>query len=271
MRWRLLPPLIANALDLSGYIPLVIPWLGVLAATTYVALLMQRRSSDWQFILGGTLLFTTTSAVLVPVGWFGMNNSWVWLGLLLVSFGNSRFAIAVATLLCPWIDERFIIGWPLAWSVRCIDRGQPLISFPLANVLWFLPYVAVRIGVGGLIFGKNDVSFIKEALHRLPVSVPFIPLGWWMGLRAAWLPIGYAAWQINREKERGLYFSIIAVTLIVPVLVASDTSSFHRRFDAPSSSRDIYVFSGLFRTSSSNSPNSWSVWPSVACDARDLQ
>jgi hypothetical protein len=224
LRWRLLPALIAYVLRLPGHIPLIIPWLGVLAATAYVGLLLQQRSSDWRFILGGTLVFTTTSAVLVPMHWPGYNDSWVWLGLLVIAFGNSQFAIIAAMLLCPWIDERFIIGWPLAWGVRCIDKEQSLISLQLASALWFLPYVAVRIGLGGIIGAANDVAFIKERLQELHAMGRFIPLGWWMGLRAAWLPIGYALWQINKRTNRAQYFFIFAATLVVPVLVSADTS-----------------------------------------------
>jgi len=82
MHWRLLPPVVCHALRLPDNTPLALPWLGIVAATAYVAVLLRRRMDDGRFVLGGTLLFATTSAVLVPVGWLGMNDAWVWLGLL---------------------------------------------------------------------------------------------------------------------------------------------------------------------------------------------
>ena len=66
MVWRLLPPIVCHGLHLPGRTPLAIPWLGVVAAATYVAVLFRRRQSHWKFVAGGTLVFATTSAVLVP-------------------------------------------------------------------------------------------------------------------------------------------------------------------------------------------------------------
>lgn len=125
MQWRLLPPLVAHYLGLQGLVPLVLPWLGVLALLGYVAVLHTRRLPNVQFVFGGTLLVATTSGVLVPLGWLGINDAWVWLGLLAVAFGQVRWAIPTACLLCPWVDERFLIGLPLAWVIRCLDKDAP--------------------------------------------------------------------------------------------------------------------------------------------------
>jgi hypothetical protein len=46
MLWRLLPPLAAHALHLPGNTPLIIPWLGLLAATGYVAVLLRLNCDD---------------------------------------------------------------------------------------------------------------------------------------------------------------------------------------------------------------------------------
>ena len=72
MQWRLLPPLVAHMLHLPGRTPLVLPWLGALIATAYVAVLFRRRCDDSRAILGGTLAFVSTSAVLVPFGLLGL-------------------------------------------------------------------------------------------------------------------------------------------------------------------------------------------------------
>lgn len=194
MYWRLLPPLVAHTLRLPGNTPFVLPWFGVVAATAYVAVLFRRRLDDWRFVAGGTLLFATTSAVLVPVGWFGLNDAWVWLALLAVAFGRARWALPLACLLGPWIDERFIIGFPLAWLVRHRDQNQPLsVRHPLEGA-WLAPYAVLRLWLtqhDTIAATAGHGIFANAAVVALAV-LPFAPLGWWMGLRAAWLAVAYA-------------------------------------------------------------------------------
>ena len=225
MLWRLLPPLVAHTLHLPGKSPLALPWLGLLAATTYAAVLLRRRLDDTRFVLGGTLLFATTSAVLVPVGWLGMNDAWVWLGLLAVAFGRATWAAPLACLLCPWVDERFIIGFPLAWLVARLERNEPLFSRSLLTALWLLPYAAIR-----LMLDRHDAtaSTATQAFLRTQVSqslqlLPLVPLGWWMGLRAAWAAAGYALWTLRRARLV-LVGATLLGTLAISVLLASDLS-----------------------------------------------
>lgn len=202
MLWRLLPPLVAHLLHLPGKTPLALPWLGLFAATTYVALLLRRRLDDTRFVLGGTLLFATTSAVLVPVGWLGMNDAWVWLGLLAVAFGREKWAGPLACLLCPWVDERFIIGFPLAWLVARLGRKEPLSFRAVLTSLWLLPYAAIR-----LTLDRHDAAASTATQQFLHTQVtqnlrllPLVPLGWWFGLRAAWGAVAYALWTLPRPR-----------------------------------------------------------------------
>jgi len=225
MLWRLLPPLVAHGLRLPGNTPLVLPWLGLFAVTTYVASLLRRRLDDPRFVFGGTLLFATTSAVLVPVGWLGMNDAWVWLGLLAVAFGRAAWAAPLACLLCPWVDERFIIGFPLAWLVARLERNEPLTFRAVLPSLWLLPYAVLR-----LTLDRHDAtaSAATQAFFRTQVAqslqlLPLVPLGWWFGLRVAWCAVGYALWALPRPRL-ALAGTTLLGTLGVSVLLASDLS-----------------------------------------------
>ena len=225
MQWRLLPPLVAHGLHLPGKTPLLLPWLGLIAATTYAAVLFRRRLDDWRFVAGGTLLFATTSAVLVPVGWLGINDAWVWLGLLAVAFSRGRWAVPLACLLCPWIDERFLIGFPLAWLVARHERDRGW-SWPATReALWLLPYVAIRLLLPRVetTAAGSASQFLDYQLRHASVLLPLAPLGWWMGLRAAWVAVGYAAWQ-TPPGRRLLGFVTLLATLGVTFLLASDLS-----------------------------------------------
>jgi len=225
MLWRLLPPLVAHTLHLPGKLPLVLPWLGLLAATTYVAILLRRRLDDGRYVLGGTLLFATTSAVLVPVGWLGMNDAWVWLGLLAVAFGRTAWAAPLACLLCPWIDERFIIGFPMAWLAARLERHEPLSGRALLAPLWLLPYAALR-----LTLSRHEPSAAEttRAFLELQVSqslrlLPLVPLGWWMGLRAGWAAVAFGLWDLPRSRAALAVVTLFG-TLAISVLLASDLS-----------------------------------------------
>ncbi len=221
MLWRLLPPLVAHGLHLPGKTPLILPWFGILSATIYVAVLLARRCADNRFVFGGTLLFATTSAVLVPVGWLGLNDAWVWLGLLAVAFGRSAWTAPLACLLCPWIDGRFIIGFPLAWLAGRIDRNEPLCGRPSLTALWLLPYVLVRLSFDRQ--GTATQSFLQNQTNESLQLLPMVPFGWWLGLRAAWVAVGYAVWRASADR-RWLFAGVLLATLTVSLLLASDLS-----------------------------------------------
>ncbi|HTX64322.1 MAG TPA: hypothetical protein VMD31_00995 [Opitutaceae bacterium] len=224
MAWRILPPLVCHAIGLRGYAPLSVPWLGVLAATGYVALVLQRRMSDGRAVFGGTLLFATTSAILVPTTWLGLNDAWVWFGLLAIAFGRTRWSFAAAALLCPWIDERFVIGLPLAWLVRSFDRNEAVFHRSALQLLWVLPYLLVRIAFAGLAPGQDaSLSLLRQALAAVPVLLPMAPLGWWMALRAGWVAVGFGVWSLA-WRQRWLALGVIGATLMALLSVASDIS-----------------------------------------------
>jgi hypothetical protein len=225
MLWRLLPPLVAHTLHLPGRTPLLLSWVGLIVTTCYVAGLLRRRLDDSQYVFGGTLLYATTSAVLVPVSWLGMNDSWVWLGLLAVAFGRSARAAPVACLLCPWIDERFVIGFPLAWLVARLDRKENLFGREALLALWLLPYAAVRLTLSGhdATASAATDSFLRVQFGQSIRLLPLVPLAWWMGLRAAWAAVGYALW--DQPRARGaLAAGVLLGTLGISVMLASDLS-----------------------------------------------
>lgn len=222
MLWRLLVPLVCYTAGLAGKAPLLVPFAGVLALAIYVVVLLRRRQADARFVFGGSLLFTTTSGILVPLHWFGMNDAWVWLGQLAVAFGSASWAIPLACLLGPWVDERFIIGLPLALLVRAVDRGERLSWRNVATVgLWLIPYAAVRIAFS---LNPSEIQATRgfltyHILSQAAVILPWAPLGWWMGLRGAWVPAVYA---LNRRR---LALGCVALaTALVSLALAADIS-----------------------------------------------
>jgi hypothetical protein len=225
MLWRLLPPLVAHTLRLPGRTPLLLPWLGLIASLCYVAVILRRQLDDARFVFGGTLLYATTSAVLVPIGWLGINDAWVWLGLLAVAFGRGSWTTPLACLLCPWIDERFIIGFSLAWLVARRERNEELLGRALIEGAWLLPYAGIRLFLTrhDAVAGGATSAFLRTLLHTNLPLLPLVPLAWWMGLRAAWAAVGLALWNWPRSQNL-VAAAVLVATLGTSVWLASDLS-----------------------------------------------
>jgi len=222
MRWRVLPALVAHLARLPGNVPFVIPWLGVIAMTAYVARVLQRQCADWRFVLGGTLLLATTSAVTVPIGWYGMNDAWVWLGLLVIAFARSPAALCAVCFLCPWVDERFLIGVPLAWTGRCIFNNEPLVSQTALLLLTSLmPYAVLRLSITSYFGIRTESAHLAQLLPEWPISVRYGYLGWWMGMRAAWGPIAFLFLTVKRPY---VLAAVFLLTAIVTIAITSDQS-----------------------------------------------
>ena len=226
MRWRLLPALVAHGLGLRGNAPFVIPWLGVVVLVSWVATRLLGILDDWRYAVGGTLVLASTSACLVPIGWLGMNDAWVWLGLLVVAFSESRAALVSACLFAPWVDERFLIGLPLAWAVRIVSGTErlPTARSLIWPVLLVLPYAAIRIGLGGAPWAEHvERSFLRDQVRTSIQSLHLAPIAWWMGLRVGWAAIVYAILSLCRTA-RWIVSALAAATALISLLLASDMS-----------------------------------------------
>jgi hypothetical protein len=223
MRWRFGPPLVANLLGMRGFSAQAIPWLGVAALLAYVAIVLRRGVSKCGFVLGGTVLVATTAAVVFPLRWIGLNDAWIWLCLLIVAFEDSALLLLLACLAGPWVDERFIIGLPLACVSGAAFRKTPIFTARLvAPAAAIAFYLAVRLTAAAYFGGGEAASVhLRYMLPQAVTSLRFGYLGWWMGLRAAWVPIlAVALWH----PRRWFFIAILAMTAVVTMLTTQDQS-----------------------------------------------
>jgi hypothetical protein len=224
MQWRLLPPLVAHALGLHGRAALLLPWLGVGVLLGTCTFLLRRSGLARPATLYATALLATSSAVLVPTGWLGLNDAWVWAALAGVTLGRGLGSVVGLTLLTPWVDERFIIGLPLALAVRLDLADATLRRGPVlaAAVLALLPYGALRLFLGNRLGWDTGDGFALGALMASVGWLPFAPLGWWMAWRAGWIPLGAA---VIGQGGRGWRLGLLALgTLLVMAVLAVDLS-----------------------------------------------
>jgi len=225
LRWRLLPPGISHILGLRGTQCLVVPWLGIVALLAGCAIWGETWLGSRVSTLALTIIVATTSAVLVPLGWIGMNDPWAWLGLLAVCLGRGRWVLPLACLLCPWVDERFVVGLPLALLCRHqIFAADFYLKRELPGLVGLLPYLVAR---AISILGAHDTAS-GDFLHRTLVGsvawLPLAPMGWWMGLRASWLLVGVSYVSATKSRHEWQWVLTTLGTLILGAILAADLS-----------------------------------------------
>ena len=208
VRWRLLIPEIGHILHLPPLVALALsPFsclitLGFLIAVARsIGRLSWRESALVACVAGAGSWFYTS------MGWLGYYDAILALALLVVAFAQSRWLIAIACLAAPWVDERFVMGLPLALLSRLIiSGGTSALTWSWVRKNALLPlvlvglYVPIRLWLAGQ-GGTNTVSghFAICALSKLsPQRVLF---GIWEGLRVGWVPLLAGLWVQFRSRD----------------------------------------------------------------------
>jgi len=228
--WRLAPVILAKLLGLHGYAVLIVPWLGLLVLLAQCAWIIQARTGDWRLSTWATGLVATTGAILTGTGWLGMNDAWYAAALLAVALQPGWPALTLAALAGPWIDERFALAVPLALAVRALAPGRS----GRVRGAFILVATGLLLYVGGRLLNPFHVqtSGFGSYAHDMRAGAflqwtPWTDLGWFMGLRAAWvlvaLAIGREWWEGRRLAACWLAGLALAPLVIINFL-ASDTS-----------------------------------------------
>src|SRR5207244_6040546 len=116
------------------------------------------RSFSWSECAMMSLIAGASAWFFVSTGWLGYYDAWLGLGLLAVGFSRRPWVAGVACVLTPWVDERFVLGFPLALLVRWIRTDHA--TTPRTFVSWLrreamMPialiggYVALRVLLAG--------------------------------------------------------------------------------------------------------------------------
>lgn len=239
LRWRLLPPTLSYWLGLPGKSPLALAWLGVVILLAQIHGNLRRLGVAPRPRLATLFLVAGSGGVLTSMHWLGINDGWYLIGLVAVTLGRSWRSLVVPCLLCVWVDERFVVALPLAVICRTIrnpngelDESVMGLMRRLAAVIWpcalaLLPYGIVRISLS---IGDDDLAngwFLRTIASEFVTWVSAAPLGWWMGLRAAWLPLFTGLRDVATARgilSGGLCAGAVLVTLGGSIVLASDIS-----------------------------------------------
>jgi len=231
--WRLLFPILGHYLHLPDRAFLSLPVVGCLLVLAYVAHLVRRESQSAWAGLAASALAGTASWFFVSSGWLAYFDSWYILGLLVAAFGRSKIASALACLLTPWVDERFLLTLPLVVVVRATYLSEIEGTSPARNRSDALRYLALVapyciLRVLALATTQDEGSAIHLRSHLATVHNPRqIADALWSGLRALW---GFVAlgpillFAKGRPGSSLLLIVTVAGVMVLNVPLAHDLS-----------------------------------------------
>ncbi len=226
VRWRLLPPLVCRALGLKGNAPLAFCWAGLAAFTVLLAARLDLLTGSRPWAMLGTVGFATSGPFITALGWLGLNDGWYLLALLESTAARSLWALGLWSFLGPWIDERFLIALPLALLVRMRLRPSQaglLRQTLLAAGAGIAPYVLFRSGFSMIRGDAASAGYTATMLGVFRMYASYLPLGWAMGYRVAWLAVAaglVAGARTSRSRLSGP--ALAAASLIAISVVAWD-------------------------------------------------
>lgn len=241
MRWRLLVPLVGHILHLPPWVVLGLAHLGSLTliyALLFIGFRYGRSAGASSFeAFALAIVAGATAPFITSMGWLGYYDSLLALGLLAVGFARPRWVVVAACLGAPWIDERFVMGLPLAlwvrWLVAGDDAGrfwiwvqcEALLPLVLAGI-----YTLVRLRLGGSGGSQTVGGYLQEFVFSDKYSTLQRLHGAWAGVRVGWLLVLLAVVGVAFATKTRRYGAVIVLaaaillTATAGILTALDMS-----------------------------------------------
>jgi uncharacterized membrane protein len=215
MRWRLLPPLVAHYLGMTGYSALILPVIGLVLFLLHWVWISAKILDDRLAGLLLAILLGTSGAVVTITNWLGINDAWFLLGLSVLVTGKRWPSLVIPMLLAPWVDERFIIALPLTIFLRWCLQGFPkhFYSQLLIGLSALLPYVLIRGIISYNYADTTSLGFVLSAVASTFSYFSFAHLGWWMGFRAGWILVALAMYGWWKQDDRRIFIAGLACLL----------------------------------------------------------
>ncbi len=226
IQWRLLFPVIGRVLHLPAWMLFGLADVGCLVTLAYIATILRRHGLPLVQVAAATVALAASAWFFTSTGWLGYYDSWVVLGLLVLAFGDSRWTIWAACLWAPWIDERFVLGAPIAILCRYLG-GSSRTRFDFKRdaavpAALLAAFVVVRLGVLGGRSGPNATpATYLDALDAMRAPLSRMLFGAWAGLRAGWLFVVAAVVLIARRNAVHALVLGVATLLLVTVGIAT--------------------------------------------------
>ena len=241
VRWRLLVPVLGHLLKLPSWLILSLAHVGcIVLILAFVAIGFRHstassRPSCEPIYLG--VIAGASAPFFTSMGLLGYYDSWLALALIGVAFARHRWAVFLACFLAPWIDERFVIGLPLALCVRRILADGPAESRwawfknqALIPIILVAGYSMVRLKIGGSGGSQTVGDYLNQFVFPQKLTVTQRLFGAWAGLRISWLLVAAAiigSWKHyapGNQLEALLLATGVALTGLIGLFTALDLS-----------------------------------------------
>jgi len=214
LRWRLLPAALCHLAGLRGHAVFLFPWIGLVLLLAQISGTLADRSGDRVLALFGACLVGTTSGVWTVTTWLGINDAWYLSALIAVVYTRSPVVLVLAGFGGPWVDERFLLGLPLAVLLRYSfppGAGRKVgIVAPMAGAAL---YLGIRVLVSVAFRDATSHDFVRSALRDCSTWLPWAPLGWFFGFRAAWCVVLAAVVATFLTVPRSLAIAIAGASI----------------------------------------------------------
>lgn len=222
VQWRLLFPSIGFFLGLPDRLFFALPLLGCFLSIMFMLGVSFRELTRWRDSVMITGIMAGSSWFFVSSAWLGYFDSWYIFGLLLLSFIRSRWVIALTCLLVPLVNERFVMGLPVALLVRGLHLGyfskEHIREFfvDCATAVLVLPFVVIRLSMP---FSNDKMS--SQIMQRFFGSEWFSTSslelsGFWHGFRLAWIGLVLALFAaMEKSRYLGVLFLVAVLGTVV--------------------------------------------------------
>ena len=234
LQWRLLFPLVVHGLHLPASSLLFVPAAGAVLFLAACLTIARREGCDWLTAWCGTVIIGAAGWFFTTTGWLGYFDSWLLLGWVAVSHSRRAVVVFAACLLMPWIEERFVLGLPLAMLIRVLRNPAPELRDGVAAEKRALIgalsltafYVTVRLSLAGT-RGSWGVTEYLRAQQTFEIGPARFLLGAWESLRFAWIlaAAGCVSLLARHARSTRVLFAIgLVCTITGSLVVANDLS-----------------------------------------------
>jgi hypothetical protein len=183
--WRLLFPIIWYILGLPSTAFLAVPMIGCWAVLAFATHRIKTITGRWLWAFVGTIVLSGCSWFFISMGWLTYADSWIVLAFVAIVYARSPWSLLVVGILAPRIDERFVIGLPLAILVRTLHPADEPVLATRNPMEWIacLPGVIVYVGIRLWALATRDhtsASFLAanlDAAHAIGVPAARYALG----------------------------------------------------------------------------------------------
>jgi hypothetical protein len=240
VRWRVAIPGIARLLSLPAGLHLALYPLGAILAAWFAVRVLIARKASWPTLLAASVAFVANDWFFTSTRWLGYGDGWVVFGLLVVAFSDCWWLVLLVGILAPWVDDRFLMAFPLTLATRFFDertfvpqgesRGLflsprflfaalvgPAVSVVLRILLESSPATRSTEGIGFPPIRGHEWDFVRGAWSAWRFT--------WLALPACWVSLwpALAAGRVPAVMIAG-YGALAFLSVAAGMVTAYDTS-----------------------------------------------